>query len=162
MSKDLASLDAKDEFILALLDEDARQPAASIASKIELSAAAVRRRINRLVDLGVIVGFTTVINHTRVSPAIEAYVELTFSTSDVQRGLTEMMDAHSEVREASTLAGDPDAIVRLRVGDHEELREIVTRIRETPGVTGTKTLVALGRTRHVARGHQAMKLGKVG
>jgi Lrp/AsnC family transcriptional regulator, leucine-responsive regulatory protein len=150
---DFASLDKKDKAILDLLDQDARQPAAAIAGdpRVDLSAAAVRRRISRLQDEGVIVGFTTVLDHTRVEPAIEAYVEVNFSAADVRTDLTSMVDDHPEVREASTLAGDPDALVRLRVLNLHELREVVTRLREAPGVTDTKTLVALGRIRHVAR-----------
>jgi Lrp/AsnC family transcriptional regulator, leucine-responsive regulatory protein len=148
---ELVTLDETDEAILDLLDQDARQPAATIAKEVELSPAAVRRRIGKLQELGVIVGFTTVLNHTRVRPAIEAFVEMTFSTADVRTVLTGLLDDHPEVREASTLAGDPDALVRLRVLDLDELRAVVTMLREKPGVTNTKTLVALGRVRHVAR-----------
>jgi Lrp/AsnC family leucine-responsive transcriptional regulator len=148
---DFVQLDEKDEAILGLLDQDARQPASVIATEVELSPAAVRRRIGRLQELGVIVGFTTVLNHTRVQPAIEAFVELTFSIADVPTVLSELLEDHAEVREASTLAGDPDALVRVRVSDLDELRTVVTRLREKPGVTYTKTLVALGRMRHVAR-----------
>jgi Lrp/AsnC family leucine-responsive transcriptional regulator len=154
MSTDeFVDLDKKDEIILELLDRDARLPAATIAAEtgIELSPAAVRRRIAKLQELGVIRGFTTVLNHTRVRPATEAFVEMTFSTADVRTFLARLVEDHPEVREASTLAGDPDALVRLRVHSLDELRAVVTTLRKQPGVTSTKTLVVLGRERHVAR-----------
>jgi DNA-binding Lrp family transcriptional regulator len=147
----LVNLDEKDKAILDLLDRDARLPAVAISAEIDLSPAAVRRRITRLQERGVIVGFTTVLNHDLVRPATEAFVEMTFSAPDVRTFLARLVDDHPEVREASTLAGDPDAMVRLRVHSLDELRTVVTTLREKPGVTSTKTMVALGRERHVAR-----------
>lgn len=150
-SNEFVALDPKDEAILRLLDADARMPAAVIATKVDLSPAAVRRRIAKLEEQGVIVGFTIVLDHKRVRPATEAFVEMTFATPDVRSFLDRLLDDHPEVREASTLAGDPDALLRLRVSDLDELRAVVTELREESGVTSTKTLVALGRQRHVAR-----------
>ena len=53
------------------------------------------------------------------------------------------------VREAATLAGDEDALIRLRVEDPAKLRKAVEGIRHLEGVTETKTLVALDRKRHI-------------
>lgn len=44
------------------------------------------------------------------------------------------------------MAGDPDALVRLRVTDLDHLKRVVDRIRRSGKVTGTKTLIVLGTT----------------
>ena len=142
--------DPIDQEILRLLREDARQPAAAIAKEVTLSPAAVRRRIDRLVKAGVIQKYTVVVDHDKVGPSVEAYVELTFdSNADVHAFLVEAVK-RPEVREASAITGDPDAMLRLRVRDVDHLRDVVIELRQSGPVTASKTLVALGRLRHVA------------
>ncbi len=53
-------LDETDERILAELAEHARATFAEIGQRVNLSAPAVKRRVDRLLDNGVIRGFTTV------------------------------------------------------------------------------------------------------
>ena len=48
-----------------------------------------------------------------------------------------------EVQEVLTVAGDSDALVRVRVNGIEHLQKVVNRLRTGGGVTGTKTLVVL-------------------
>ncbi|HUB74744.1 MAG TPA: Lrp/AsnC family transcriptional regulator [Solirubrobacteraceae bacterium] len=150
MAADRRPLDATDERLLGLLREDARRTAAALAEQLGVSAASVRRRLARL-EQGVIAGYTVVLDHDRVGPSVQAYVELDFSAdTDVSRFLAEAVK-RPQVREASTLAGHPDAILRVRVGSNDDLRELVTELRKDHRhgrVTGSKILVALGRQRH--------------
>ena len=55
-------MDKKDSFILKELDNNSRQPYSLIAKKVNLSKDAVKYRINKLVESGVIKGFRTIIN----------------------------------------------------------------------------------------------------
>lgn len=143
-------LDATDHKIIRLLQDDARQPATEIAKHLDITPGAVRRRIERLEERGVINHYTVVLNHGKVGPSVEAYLELTFEGgADVPEFLAKAVK-RTEIREASTIAGNPDAIVRLRVESLERLREAVIEIRNMGPVTGTKTLVALDRYRHVS------------
>jgi Lrp/AsnC family transcriptional regulator, leucine-responsive regulatory protein len=43
-----------------------------------------------------------------------------------------------------TIAGDPDALLRLRVDSVEHLQDVVNRMRKTGRIVGTKTLIVLG------------------
>ncbi len=43
-----------------------------------------------------------------------------------------------------TIAGDPDALVQLRVRDMHHLQDVIDGLRRTGQVTGTKTLMVLG------------------
>jgi Lrp/AsnC family transcriptional regulator, leucine-responsive regulatory protein len=49
-----------------------------------------------------------------------------------------------EVMEVFTIAGDPDALVRLRVRSVDHLREVIDQLRRSGAVIGTKTLMVLG------------------
>ena len=58
----LRQIDELDEKVLECLARDARATYAQIGDEVGLSAPAVKRRVDRLVDEGVIKGFTTVID----------------------------------------------------------------------------------------------------
>ncbi len=139
------SLDDTDHQILALLRENARRTVADVAAQVNLSPAPVKRRIDRLERLGVITGYTVQLDHTKLGPTIEAFTELRFTGSgDVDAIVGELAEL-PEVREVYTLAGDTDALLRIRVDDMEHLKRIVNMVRRNGRVTGTKTLMVLDR-----------------
>ncbi|MFN8164322.1 MAG: Lrp/AsnC ligand binding domain-containing protein [Solirubrobacterales bacterium] len=49
-----------------------------------------------------------------------------------------------EVDAVHTIAGDPDALVHLRVRDVADLSRVIDLLRRSGKVTGTKTLIVLG------------------
>jgi DNA-binding Lrp family transcriptional regulator len=144
------TLDDIDHKILDLLRDNARQSVTAISARVDLTPGAIRRRIIKLEESGVIDHYTVVLDHDKVGPSVEAYIELSFSGSADVQAILEKAISWPEVREASTLAGDPDALVRLRVDDADHLRNTVTKLRQMKHVTGSKTLFALGRMRHVS------------
>ena len=72
----MARLDDIDEQILAELALHARATFAEIGERVRLSAPAVKRRVDRMLDNGVIRGFTTVIDRNAVGWKTEAYVQV--------------------------------------------------------------------------------------
>lgn len=136
-------LDATDQRMIDLLVADARLSASEIGRRVGLSPAAAKRRIDRLEATGVITGYHAALDHGKLGGTIEAFVELRFA------GTTQVDDIEGtadipEVIEAYTTAGDPDALVRIRVHDVAHLKRVVDRIRRSGRVTGTKTLIVLG------------------
>ena len=69
-------LDDTDERILAELAENARATFAEIGECVNLSAPAVKRRVDRMLDSGVIRGFTTVVDRNALGWNTEAYVQV--------------------------------------------------------------------------------------
>jgi Lrp/AsnC family leucine-responsive transcriptional regulator len=140
-------LDKVDEAILDLLVEDGRRSASEVGRRVGLSPAAAKRRIDRLEELGVITGYRAVLDHEKLGRNIEAFTELRFAgatqVGDIDRTVADL----PELVEAFTIAGDPDALVRLRVTDLDHLKRVIDRIRRTGKITGTKTLIVLGNTR---------------
>jgi Lrp/AsnC family transcriptional regulator, leucine-responsive regulatory protein len=155
MSASAYRIDAVDRRILRELADDARQSATEIARVVNLSPSAIRRRIARLEAAGVIARYTIVMDYGEPGPSVEAYIELNFgSSTDIIALLNELL-LLPEVRETAMLAGAPDGLVRLRVRDLEQLREVVVGIRKRVEVTGSKTLVALSRARYTSRQYPA-------
>jgi Lrp/AsnC family transcriptional regulator, leucine-responsive regulatory protein len=139
-----ANLDGVDEAILDLLVEDGRRSASEIGRRVSLSPAAAKRRIDRLEARGVIVGYRAVLDHAKLGGQIEAFTELRFvgttQVDDIDRTVAEL----PELVESFTIAGDPDALVRLRVTDLDHLKRVIDKIRRSGKVSGTKTLIVLG------------------
>ncbi len=119
---------------------------------MNLSPAPVKRRIDRLQSSGVITGFTAVLDHALIGPSIEAFTELRFAgDADIDEILAAVRQV-PEIHEVFTMAGDPDALLHIRVDDVEHLKQVVNQLRRTGRVTGTKTLMVLERWSRDAHG----------
>jgi Lrp/AsnC family leucine-responsive transcriptional regulator len=138
-------IDDIDRAILELLRQNARRTVADIASHVNLSAAPVKRRIDRLERLGVIVGYTLVVDHAQLEGSVEAFTELRFAGTTDFDAIVATVSEIPEVQDLFTIAGDPDALARIRVHDIRHLKHVVNRLRRAPHVTGTKTLMVLDR-----------------
>jgi Lrp/AsnC family leucine-responsive transcriptional regulator len=136
-------LDDTDEAILALLGADARRSRSEIGHQVGLSASAVSRRIERLERVGVIAGYTVVLDQGKAGRSLQAFTEVRFAgTSNVEEVRATAAEL-PEVRAVFTTAGDPDALVWLQVPDVERLGRVIERLRHSGRVTGTKTLIVL-------------------
>lgn len=134
--------DAVDQKILDLLRRNARIPISELAREVNLSAAPVSRRIDRLERAGVIRGYVTVIDD-QVAGDLVAFTEIRL-TGDTETGVLEqVLREMEEVQNFFTVAGDPDVLVRLRVKDVDHLQRVVNKIRRTGKATGTKTMIVM-------------------
>ena len=141
-----ALLDTTDEHILQLLVADGRRSASDVGRHVSLSPAAAKRRIDRLEALGIITGYRAVLDHAKLGAEIEAFVELRYAGTTQVDDIARTVAGLPELVEAFTVAGDPDALVRLRVTNLDHLKRVIDQIRRSGKVTGTKTLIVLGAT----------------
>jgi DNA-binding Lrp family transcriptional regulator len=138
-------MDAVDQRIVALLVADARASYAEIGSKVALSAPAVKRRVDRLRSIGVIKGFTAVIDPAAVGWTTEAFVELYCTGRTTPAQITVATRRHPEVVGAYTVSGQADALVHLRAADIAHLEQALERLRAEPFVTSTHSMIVLSR-----------------
>jgi DNA-binding Lrp family transcriptional regulator len=142
-----ANLDDIDEEILRLLVEDGRRSASEVGRQVGLSPAAAKRRIGRLEETGIITGYTATLDHQKLGSEIEAFAEVRFQASTQVGDIDEAFTVLPELVESFTIAGDPDALVRLRVADLDHLKRVIDRMRRGSRIAGTKTLIVLGTRR---------------
>lgn len=135
-------LDKRDHDIIVELERDARQSDASVARKLQLSEALVRRRIRRMLadnvlSIGVIADPSKV--GLRVSAIIGFQVELP-RIDDVSRRLVTM----PVIQNLAYTAGSLDVIAWALVRSSNDLgRFIKENLSPIPGVVRTETLVNL-------------------
>jgi Lrp/AsnC family transcriptional regulator, leucine-responsive regulatory protein len=137
-------LDGTDLEIIALLQEDSRRPLADIGRLVSLSPPAVKRRMDRLEELGVITGYTITVDHSKLGRPLEAFCELRFAGTTKVDDISTVAKDIPEVGAVFTTAGDPDALVWMRVKDVDDLKRVIDRLRRSGTVLGTKTLMVLG------------------
>ncbi|MGW7538839.1 Lrp/AsnC family transcriptional regulator [Amycolatopsis sp. NPDC054798] len=127
--------------IIAQLQEDGRRPYATIGKAVGLSEAAVRQRVQRLSDSGVI-QIVAVSDPLQVGLLRQAMVAIT-----VDGPLDPVADALAEMDEIEYVvlcAGRFDVLCEVLCADDDALLDVISnRIRTLPGVRTAETLVYL-------------------
>lgn len=137
-------LDDTDREIIGLLREDARRTFADIAGRVSISAPAVKRRVDRLQQEGLILGYTAIVDHRRMGLPLQAFIELRFAGRTKPDDIASVATGIVEVEVLYTTTGDPDAVALVRVGDIDDLKRVIDLLRRTRHVTDTNTLMILG------------------
>jgi Lrp/AsnC family transcriptional regulator for asnA, asnC and gidA len=136
-----AVLDDVSKRIIEQLQEDGRRPYATIGKAVGLSEAAVRQRVQRLLDSGVI-QIVAVTDPMQVGFSRQAMIGIR-----VQGDVTTVADQLADMPEVEYLvitAGSFDVIIEVVCEDDDHLLELVSqRLRALPGVLTTETFVYL-------------------
>ena len=136
-------LDETDERILAELANDARATYAEIGERVNLSAPAVKRRVDRLLDSGVIRGFTTVVDRSALGWTTEAYVQVFRHGTIAPEQLRAAWIDIPEVISAATVTGTADAMLHVIARDMRHLELALERIRSAADVERSESIVVL-------------------
>jgi Lrp/AsnC family transcriptional regulator, regulator for asnA, asnC and gidA len=134
-------LDATSKAIIEQLQEDGRRAYATIGKAVGLSEAAVRQRVQRLVESGV-VQIVAVTDPMQVGFSRQAMVGIKCE-GDLD-ALADILASMPEVDYVVITAGGFDILAEVVCEDDEHLLEVLnTKIRALPGVHGTETFVYL-------------------
>ena len=127
--------------IIEQLQEDGRRPYATIGKAVGLSEAAVRQRVQKLVDSGV-VQIVAVTDPMQIGFARQAMIAISVN-GDVE-SVAEKLAGIDEVDYIVVTAGSFDIFVEVVVEDDAHLLTLVnSRIRAIDGVTRTETFLYL-------------------
>jgi len=133
-------LDRIDRKIIESLQADGRTPFTALARETGVSEAAVRARVRRLKEQGVI-EVVAVTNPLMVGFDVMAMVGIQANSN-----LEQIADVVSEWDETSyvvILSGSFDLMVEIVCSDNQHLLRLVQRIRDVPGVKATETFMYL-------------------
>ena len=134
-------LDDIDRRIIAELQVDGRKPYTQMAPVVGLSEAAVRQRVQRLIDSGVM-QIVAVTDPKVLGFSRQAMIGLKVEGDALV--VADAVAALSEVEYVVLTAGAFDLLVEVVVEDDESLLELLNeQIRKIPGVRTTETYVYL-------------------
>jgi Lrp/AsnC family transcriptional regulator for asnA, asnC and gidA len=134
-------VDQTSRAIIAQLQEDGRRPYASIGKAVGLSEAAVRQRVQKLVDSGVM-QIVAVTDPMQIGFARQAMISIS-ATGDVE-AIADQLSKIDEVDYIVITTGSVDIIAEVVVEDDEHLLRLVNdRIRSIDGVIRTESFLYL-------------------
>ncbi|MFJ7151087.1 Lrp/AsnC family transcriptional regulator [Streptomyces sp. NPDC100445] len=134
-------LDAVDQDILKILQADGRASIRSVAERVHVSRANAYARINRLVEDGVIRGFSARVDHERAGHSTSAYITLKI-VQNSWRTVREQLRLLPGASHIALVGGDFDVLLLVHTPDNKALRELVlTRLQAIPEVLSTRTLL---------------------
>jgi DNA-binding Lrp family transcriptional regulator len=136
-------MDQIDRAIIDTLRANGRASFADIGAQVNLSASAAKRRVDRLVEDGVIQSFTIQVDPALDGMGTEAYVELFCRGTVAPHDLKRILLAVPEVVDAATITGEADAIVRIRSRDVASLEVALESIRAATTVDHTRSALVL-------------------
>ena len=136
-------MDETDKVIVALLRENARRSYQDIGRRVHLSAPAVKRRVDRLEQAGVILGYTTVVDPPVFGWHAEAFVDLYCEGKMPGEAIKRAVEREPGVVSAHTVAGEASALLHVMAEDTKDLESVLERIRATDGISRTVTEVVL-------------------
>jgi Lrp/AsnC family transcriptional regulator for asnA, asnC and gidA len=134
-------LDRANRAIIEALQKDGRRPYGAIAEEVGLSEAAVRRRVQRLRESGVI-QIVAVTDPLQLGFTRQALVGITVE-GDV-RGVAAKLEALNEVDYVVMCAGSFDILAEVVCEDDGRLLHLLNdAVRAIPGVRSTETFLYL-------------------
>jgi Lrp/AsnC family transcriptional regulator for asnA, asnC and gidA len=134
-------LDGPNRAIIEALQRDGRQPYGAIAEEVGLSEAAVRRRVQRLRESG-IMQIVAVTDPLQLGFTRQAMIGVSVE-GDV-RGVAEKLSSLPEVDYVVMCAGSFDILVEIVCEDDERLLQVLNdSVRCIPGVRATETFLYL-------------------
>jgi Lrp/AsnC family leucine-responsive transcriptional regulator len=145
------ALDAIDREILIALQANARLPNNDLAAAVGLSPSPCLRRVRRLEKLGVITGYSALLNRNHVGVGLTAFVSV-----DIERNrkaetdlLRSQIQALPEVVAAHIVTGDSDFLLEVATANLETFSQFVLgKLNKLPGVKGVRSNISLDVVKH--------------
>ena len=131
-----------DRRLVELLLSDGRMSYTDLGRATGLSTSAAHQRVRRLEERGVIMGYSAVVEPTRVGLPLTALVSVTpFDPSDPDDVPERLRHLH-ELEACYSVAGDESYVLKVRVATPADLEDLLARIRSAANVS-TRTTVVL-------------------
>jgi len=126
-------MDGKDKIILELLSKNARLPYSKIAKKLGISETAVRKRIRKLEEKGIIEGYTLRINPVKIGYRSIAHVGID-TDPNAFLGVACKLKEMDAVRCVAITSGGHMIMTDIWARNSEELNKILAEIEKIEGV----------------------------
>ncbi|MFV0409863.1 MAG: Lrp/AsnC family transcriptional regulator [Paracoccus sp. (in: a-proteobacteria)] len=122
----MSQLDAKDRRILAIMQKDGRITNAELAARVNLSASACHRRVQRLEEEGVIRSYLALLDRRKLSRPTTVFVEITLSgqANELLEAFEQAVRRIPDLLECHLMAGTADYLLKLAVEDTDDFARI--------------------------------------
>jgi len=126
LRKESSALDGVNRHILAVLSKDPRLGISELARRVSMSAPAVRERVNRLEESGIIRGYRLDIDPSAVGLPVAAWVRIRPGPGQLPK-IADLAADTPEVSECHRISGDDCFLLKVHVSAIEALEEVLDR-----------------------------------
>jgi len=133
------TMDDLDEHIIEVLKKDSRCPFVEIAEQLQVSEGTIRSRVRRMMDDGMIKGFTIKTSSRNVKAMVEIRIDVNTDTDEIAK----LLSANQGVTEVYEVTGDQDIIAIVDVESSQQLNDIIERMRRNDNILSTRTRLIL-------------------
>ncbi len=137
------SLDRTDLRIIRSLNKDARKSYTEIADEVGVSDTTVRKRVNRMLDEGIIKQFNLLIDYHKIGRIIKAFIGLKINPAKLMDVVDHLAD-NPDVQVLYRTTGNWDMFVEVIFKDMEELKQFLESKLNIEAITGTEVNVVIG------------------
>ena len=137
-------LDEVDLKILDIITKNARIPFKDVAGDVGISRAAVHQRVNRMIDLEVIVGSGYHIDPKKVEFRTCTYIGIFLDKGGLFTKVVESLKKIQEIVECHYTTGQYAIFIKVYAKDNEHLKNILSgQIQKITGIASTETFISL-------------------
>ncbi|OLS39284.1 Lrp/AsnC family transcriptional regulator [Bacillus sp. MRMR6] len=138
-------MDTLDKKILELLTTNGRLSYVDIGKQLGLSRVAVRERVNKLVDDGVIEQFTIVINSSKAGKGVSAFFEIDCEPSSLVK-VAEALAENPSVASCYQMTGPSTLHTHVLVDNFDALERFINEeLYDLNGITRVESHILLRR-----------------
>lgn len=142
----MIDMDDIDQNLIALLRRNARASISELAQTLEVTRTTVRTRLDKLIETGEILGFTTVLKGDAHDLPVRGVMLIEIEGKGTETVIAHL-DALPEVQTIHTTNGRWDLIVELGTQTLPDLDAVLRRIRLISGVATSETSLYLATKR---------------
>lgn len=127
---DKIEIDNIDKKILLTLGKDATLASWKIADKTEISEVAIRKRISKLIDSKLILGFRAMIDPSKLDYQVhDIFIKVNSKSEKDEIELINLFQSSKNVTYAVRTIGEYDFVIRLLVKNNIELKNYIQELR---------------------------------
>lgn len=140
----IEKVDRLDRQILSIISKNARMPFKDVAEICGVSRAAIHQRVQRLMEMDVILGSGYHINPKILGYETCTYIGVKLERSAMYESVVPEFEKIPEIVEINFTTGPYTMMIKLYARNNEHLMELLNgKIQQVPGVTETETLISL-------------------
>lgn len=140
-------IDSLDKKILEIISNNARIPFKDVAAQCGVSRAAIHQRVQRLIDMNVIVGSGYHVNPVSLGYNTCTYIGITLERGSMYKNVVKEFSKIPEIVECHYTTGPYSMLIKLYAKDNAHLMELLNgRLQQIEGVMSTETLISLNQS----------------